>query len=270
MKMKIKDSQKISLNILKIIADNCEQLNLHYYLMYGTLIGAVRHHGFIPWDDDVDIMMPRKDHDALISYLQRTPSALHGMEIFSPITCDRYPYMITRISDPQYKINMKNEKSYGMGIFIDIYPFDGVGNNLKEALKMEHKGDLLSSLCYLSTREHFAKENTQGFLKNIIKYPAYLLSKAIGKDFFKKRLLNLSNNDFYNSKYVCCVTWASSGIKDLYEEKWFSNYVYLRFEDYKFRVPQDYDIILKHTYGDYMKLPPINKRIGHHFYEVNV
>ena len=76
MKMKVKDSQGISLNILKIVTNICEKQNLNYYLMYGTLIGAVRHHGFIPWDDDIDIMMPRKDYDVLIKFLKENPSEM--------------------------------------------------------------------------------------------------------------------------------------------------------------------------------------------------
>lgn len=270
MKMEIKDSQNISLSILKIVTDICEKLNLNYYLMYGTLIGAVRHHGFIPWDDDVDIMMPRKDHDILVNYLSQNPGELHGMELFNPDSCENYPYMITRISNPNYKIQMKNELPYGMGIFIDIYPFDGVGDKLNEALRIEHKGDILSSLCYLSTRKHFAKENTKGVIKNIIKYPAFIVSKILGKNFFQRRLFKLSNRKFYDSKYICCATWTSGGERCLYKRKWFDKYVYLNFENYKFRVPKDYDKVLKHTYGNYMKLPPINERIGHHFYTVDL
>lgn len=271
MKMKTKDSQNISLNILKIVTDVCEKMNLNYYLIYGTLIGAVRHHGFIPWDDDVDIMMPRKDHDILIKYLKKNPNELQGMELFDPASCKNYPYMITRVSDPNYKIQMENERPYGMGIFIDIYPFDGVGDDLNKALKLEHKGDALSSLYYLSTRKHFAKENTKGVVKNIIKYPAFILAKLLGRNFFKEKLFKLSSDgDFYNSKYICCVTWTSVGERCLYKREWFDEYIYMKFENYKFRVPKDYDKVLRHTYGDYMKLPPVSERRGHHFYSVNL
>lgn len=270
MKMKVKDSQGISLNILRIVTNICEKQNLNYYLMYGTLIGAVRHHGFIPWDDDIDIMMPRKDYDVLIKFLKENPSELHGMEIFNPDFCKDYPYMITRISNPNYKIEMDNEYPYGMGIFIDIYPFDGVGDKLSDALKIEHKGDILSSLCYLATRKHFSKENTKGVAKILVKFPAFILAKFLGKDFFQNRLSGLSNKNFYSSKYVCCVTWASGGKKDIYERKWFDRYTYMNFENYRFRVPLDYNNVLKHTYGDYMKLPPVKERMGHHFYNVSI
>ncbi|MCC4490572.1 LicD family protein [Limosilactobacillus reuteri] len=269
MKLDTKRSQEVSLKILKIVTDVCEKLNLNYYLMYGTLIGAVRHKGFIPWDDDIDIMMPRKDHDILVNYFFSNPTALRGLELFTPYNNKKYPYMITRISNPNFKILIQNEELYGMGVFIDIYPFDGLGNNLGEALRIEKKGDRLSSLCYLSTRKHFAKENTKGTMKNIVKFPIFLLAKIIGKNYFQRRLNKLKNYSFDNSKYVCCTIWASGGRKDIFKSEWFKNFTYAQFEDYKFRIPIDYDDVLKHVYGDYMKLPDSTKRIGHHFYVIS-
>ncbi|MDD6432617.1 MAG: LicD family protein [Lactobacillaceae bacterium] len=268
MKISLKTSQKISLEILKVVTSACEELNLNYFLMYGTLIGAVRHKGFIPWDDDVDIMMPRKDYTALIKAFSKDPSLLHGLDIFSPLTSSKYPYMITRISDPNYKIKRDNEEAYGMGIFIDIYPFDGLGNNIYKALEIQALGDGLSSLYYLSTRDKFTKDHTKGILKNTLKYPSYLVSKSIGKTTLQKSLLKLANDKFYSSKYVCCATWTAGGEKDLFKRSWFDEYIYLPFEGQNFRVPKCYDEVLKHIYGDYMKLPPKSKQIGHHYYMV--
>lgn len=271
MKLSVKKAQNISLNILKIVTDICEEKGLNYFLMYGTLIGAIRHNGFIPWDDDTDIMMPRSDYDCLINYLHDNPQELKGLKVFEYRLQEDYPYMIARISDPNYPIKMKNEKSYGMGIFIDIYPFDGVGSNLRQALKMERKGDHLSSFCYLSTRKHFAVESTKGFFKNVVKFPLFIIAKLIGKDYFQNKLSSLGNyQSYYTSKYVCCLVWASGGNKDIFQREWFNSYVYHRFEHYKFRIPSRYDAILRHIYGNYMELPPENERIGHHFYDVVV
>ena len=115
----MKDTQQIALEILHTVAQICEEQKLRYYLVYGTLIGAVRHHGFIPWDDDVDIMMPRPDHDRLMEYLDDHIGEYPHLQVFNRKTCPEYPYMITRISDDRYEIRMENEKPFGMGIFID-------------------------------------------------------------------------------------------------------------------------------------------------------
>ena len=224
----IQQTQRISLEILHTIASICEENGFRYYLIYGTLIGAVRHHGYIPWDDDVDIMMPRP-----------------------------------------YRIVMANEKPYGMGVFIDIYPFDGLGNTEEEALKYGLKGDHLSSICYQATRDHFAIETTTSPLRKMVKFPFYLFSKAIGKDRLQDKLEKLARVKPYDdNKYVGCVVWLSGGEKDIFPREWFDEYIEVPFEEYTFRIPRMYDKILKHIYGDYMKLPPENERVGHHDYQV--
>ena len=264
----IQEMQKISLEILHTIASICEKQDLRYALIYGTLIGAVRHHGYIPWDDDVDIMMPRPDYDKLLAYLKIHIKDYPHLQVFNREECPEYPYMITRISDDRYIIKMSNEKPYGMGVFIDIYPYDGLGKTKKEAVKYGLKGDHLSSLCYQATREHFAIETTTSFIKKIAKFPVYLYAKMRGKEHFQDKLAKLERvKDYDNSEYVGCVTWLSWGEKDIFLREWFDETIMMPFEKYEFRVPKNYDAVLRHEYGDYMKLPPEKDRIGHHFYK---
>ena len=265
----IQQTQRISLEILHTIASICEENGFRYYLFYGTLIGAVRHHGYIPWDDDVDIMMPRPDYDQLLNYLSKNISKFPNLKVFNHDVNPKYPYMITRISDDRYRIVMANEKPYGMGVFIDIYPFDGLGNTEEEALKYGLKGDHLSSICYQATRDHFAIETTTSPLRKMVKFPFYLFSKAIGKERLQDKLEKLARVKPYDdNKYVGCVVWLSGGEKDIFPREWFDEYIEVPFEEYTFRIPRMYDKILKHIYGDYMKLPPENERVGHHDYQV--
>ena len=262
----IKQIQEVSLEILHKVADLCEKLNLRYYLIYGTLIGAVRHHGFIPWDDDVDIMMPRSDYDRFLEYLRS--NKLEHLSVFNHDSNSDYPYMITRISDDRYYIETENEDSVGMGLFIDIYPYDGLGNTKREALTYGFKGDLLSSLCFQSTRKYFTTANTSSVIKKVLKLPLYWVSKIIGKDRIMKKIESLQGKyDYENSKYIGCFVWLTGGDKDIFEREWFDEYEMCRFEHYSFRIPKQYDKVLRHTYGDYMKLPPEDERIGHHYYK---
>lgn len=265
----IKETQKISLEILHLVAEICEKQNLRYSLIYGTLIGAIRHKGFIPWDDDIDIMMPRPDYEKLLQYFKENINNYPHLRIFNRSECSEYPYMITRISDNRYYIEMANERPYGMGVFIDIYPYDGLGNTKKEAVKYGLKGDRLSSLCYQATRKHFAMETTSSFFRKIIKFPVYLYAKLRGKDYFQDKLEKLANvKEYDKSNYVGCVIWLSWGEKDIFPKKWFDETVFTSFDKYKFRVPREYDKILRQEYGDCTKLPPEKDRIGHHFYKV--
>lgn len=267
--LNIQESQSVSLEILKIIADICEANEYRYFLMYGTLIGAIRHDGCIPWDDDIDIMMPRPDYSKLLDYLSDHISDYKHLKVFNPDTCAEYPYMITRVSDIRYKVIMENEKDYGMGAFIDIYPFDGLGNTQREALKFGLKGDRISSLCYQSTRLRCATEVTTSFFRKLIKLPVFLFSKACGKNIFQRKLKKLEGVKQYDQyTYVGCIVWLSGGIKDIFKREWFEEYEKHKFESYEFRIPKQYDQVLRHTYNDYMKLPPEKDRIGHHFYHI--
>ncbi len=265
----MQQTQEISLEILHTVAGICEDLGLRYALIYGTLIGAVRHKDYIPWDDDVDIMMPRPDYDKLLAYLAEHIGEYPHLQVFNRDTCPAYPYMITRISDDRYEIIMENEKPYGMGVFIDIYPYDGLGSTKEEALKFGLKGDRLSSLCYQASRDHFAMETTTSAVRKLLKFPVYLAAKLIGKDFFQKKLSKLARvKDYDTSEYVGCVIWLSWGEKDIFPRAWFDETILMPFGKYEFRVPKCYDQVLRHEYGDYMQLPPEKDRIGHHFYTV--
>lgn len=266
--LSIKEMQNISLEILHTVAEICEKQNFRYALIYGTLIGAVRHHGYIPWDDDVDIMMPRPDYDRFLAYMKEHIREYPNLKVFNREECPEYPYMITRISDDRYVIKMANEKPYGMGVFIDIYPYDGLGRTKKEAVKYGLKGDRLSSLCYQATREHFAIETTTSFVRKIIKFPVYMYAKIRGKDHYQNKLEKLAGKkDYDSSKYVGCVIWLSWGEKDIFPREWFDKTVMMKFDQYEFRVPAEYDKVLRHEYGDYMKLPPKKDRIGHHYFK---
>ncbi|WP_338146883.1 LicD family protein [Ligilactobacillus agilis] len=265
----IKETQRISLELLNVVANVCEEQHLRYALIYGTLIGAVRHQGYIPWDDDIDIMMPRPDYEKLLQYLKENIAVYPHLQVFNPDECADYPYMITRISDNRYVIDVDNEEPYGMGVFIDVYPYDGLGNSKKEALKFGLKGDRLSSLCYQATRRRFAIETTTSNVRKILKYPVYLYAKLRGKEVFQRKLAKLAGiKEYDESNYVGCAVWLSWGEKDIFPRKWFEETMLVNFDKYKFRIPKEYDALLRYEYGDYMKLPPKKERVGHHNYKV--
>ena len=267
--LSVKESQDISLEILKVIADICDKNSLRYSLIYGTLLGAIRHNGFIPWDDDVDIMMPRPDYEKLLKYFKVHISDYDHLRVFNREECKEYPYILTRVSDDRYFIDMQNEKPYGMGVFVDIYPYDGLGNEKNSAIKLALKGDHLSSMVYQSTRDHFALETTTSLFRKLIKFPVYLVAKLIGKDFFQDRLEKLAGIIKYDeSIFVGPLVWLKGGEEDVFPKEWFDELIDHSYGKYSFKIPAQYDLVLKHIYGDYMKLPPKEDQVGHHFYKV--
>ena len=110
--LSLQEIQKGSLEILRIVAKICDKQGLIYYLAYGTLIGAIRHKGFIPWDDDIDIWMPRNDYKKFIEYFIKHKDELKPYELFSVYNNVDYPYEISRISDNRYVLDVDNEAPY--------------------------------------------------------------------------------------------------------------------------------------------------------------
>lgn len=266
-KLSLAEIQSASFHVLEIISQICEKENLRYYLAYGTLLGAVRHEGFIPWDDDVDIMMPQPDYERFLTYFMQHAEDLNPYRLMNDNTTENYPYLISRICDTRYTLNVINEKPYGIGVFVDIYPLYGIGNDMGEARKIIDKGKNLSSLIFLSTRKHFHKGNTKTFLKVVIKIPAFFYAKIKGKKFFSEKSWALINKYNYDdSRYVGCIIWPTYRYRDIYERDVFEKHVYAKFEGGEFRIPGKFKSILSQIYGDYMKLPPKSEQVAHHLY----
>lgn len=265
----MQEVQKNSLEILKKIDEICKDLNLKYSLTYGTLLGAIRHKGFIPWDDDVDIMMPRKDYDIIINYFIEHKEELKPLEVINSQTNPKCPYAISRISDSRYKLDVDNEDDYGLGLFVDIYPIDGVGNSINEYRQIKNKSSIYASLCFVSTRNKVKRENTRSNIKMLIKYPAFIIARILGKEYFLKHLYKIASTCNYdNSQYIGCIVWGSDeGLKDIFPKTWFDEIVEVEFENTNFYAIKEHDKLLKQFYGDYMKIPPVEERIAHHYYD---
>lgn len=129
----LRQMQEGALNILKKLDGICREQGLRYFLFYGTLIGAIRHKGFIPWDDDLDVAMPRPDFDKLVAYCRRHRQELQPMQLMTVDDNPRYVYPIARFSDTRYRVKYQGIRDYGLGLFVDIYPLDGCGDTEEEA-----------------------------------------------------------------------------------------------------------------------------------------
>lgn len=263
----MKDIQAVSLEILKKVADICELEGLRYNIAWGTLIGAVRHQGYIPWDDDVDILMPRPDYEKLKAYFKAHEKDVSPLTLFDEETPD-YPYMAARVCNNEYIIDTDNEKPCGMGIFIDIYLLDGTGDTYDEAWNYSSKTCKYPRLIFLSTRMHLVLWTTKGVLRKLSKIFVFIYAKLLGEKYFKNKLMNLIDKDSYNQKqYVGCVSWCERPKYCIIKKSDFEDTIDLQFEKYTFKGPREYDKYLRMWYGDYMQLPPEKERIYHHLYK---
>lgn len=265
-KLTLREAQLESYKVLKKIIDICNKNKWKYFLMYGSLIGAVRHKGIIPWDDDIDIMMPRPDYEKFKKYFIDNAEKLKPLKLFDKDLVSDYPHMIMRISNQEYHLVFDNEKDYGIGVFVDVYPLDGVGNNYDEAKKLLNRTKRLASLCFLTSRKSFGVDNTKSKLKIIIKFPAYIWAKLMGNNHYYKKLNRISKKySFDSSKFVACAVWPES-VKLISEKEILETYE-TEFEDSKAAIPKEYDKLLTILYGDYMTPPSEKGKKTNHTYD---
>ena len=261
----LKEHQEIMLKMMIEFDKYCNHNGLRYFIAYGTLLGAVRHKGFIPWDDDVDIVMPRPDYERLLL----SNSISKDTEIVSYRNPHNYyhPFSASVITDKNTIMKEKLvKKQTGKGIFCDIFPLDGLPEN--SLIKKYHliKLRILQTLIGCAGLIDPKVSGLKSFLKVII---GKIMSTKNIRDYIEINDKIAQSYGYDNSSNVVhSVTLFNHPERFLASKEEYGDYVLLEFEGYKFRAPVGYKTILKRAYGDYMKLPPENERLGHHGIEI--
>lgn len=263
--LSVREVQLGELEVLKKLAAICEEQKLRYFIFYGTLIGAARHKGFIPWDDDIDIVMPRPDYERLLEYLLSHEKELEPFKLMSYRNNDDYIYPISRFCDTRYMIEYDGATDYGLGLFVDIYPFDGCGNTDSEVKEITKENNRMIDCAFQVGQKKFTASNT-AFWRTPFKFAMYVYSKLLGKQRIMKRIeKNSMSHSFEKDTFCNCTVWDH--VDYYFRRDMFDGFTYLPFEDAQFRVPENYDEVLRTCYGDYMQLPPEEDRVGHHYYK---
>ncbi len=259
-----------TLDVMDFIHDFCERNNIKYVLGYGTLLGAVRHKGFIPWDDDFDIQMSRHDFDKFCELFEKEEGGYY--KLICRAKDEKYTYAIPRVFDDRfiYEPTFERHKKItgsNMGVFIDVYPFDNFGNDNLCAHKLVRKIKRMNFLYSV----YVNKLGGGNFIRSIVRLIVhYLLRFAYGSHYNKKidkricKIINDSTSD--SDKYVGQVSWEVG--ERQFDKEWFAERLLAQFEDRMYWIPKDFDQILRKSYGDYMTLPPENQRVAYHGYNI--
>ena len=261
--LSIDEIKKIQLDILCSVDLFCNERGLRYSLAYGTLIGAVRHNGYIPWDDDIDIMMPRNDYDVFVSSFN---GVIDNLCVMAPeLNWDYYaPY--ANVYDKRTLLIEKNNSHRGfeIGVKIDIFPMDDVIEEYQEYVKCYNKSKLYNRQLF-AKRINLKKIIKIDFKQGIIMLIEKVVSCVLSYHKLQKKIKALTNKS-EESKYVDNIVFPVYKLTRIRKEI-LTNYIKLMFENHEFMAIEKYDIYLKTIYGDYMALPPEEKRVPHHHFK---
>ena len=264
-KLDINQIKKIELDILIAFADFCEENKLKYYLAYGTLLGAVRHKGFIPWDDDIDVLMPRPDYNRFIELTGYNPIK-QNLETRLYRNCKNpniYPF--AKIIDTNTLVYEKGKSRKNIsGIWIDIFPLDGCPDSSEETRVQFEKYLKIRNWQDLATTNPFYID--QNIIKKMLKFIFFApAAKLYGCKRICKKIDELAQSYSYDkSQLVADFTWGDS-LDAILKKEDLEPALHLEFEGKLFNAPKRYDQYLTNLYGDYMTLPPENERIPHGF-----
>lgn len=257
---------QVQLEMMDEIERVCKKNNLRYYISYGCLLGAIRHKGYIPWDDDLDICMPREDYDRFREIANEQFEK--GCYLYNNVDYNDCWFSLMKVMKKDtvfvrhpYRFGEED----GQRVFIDVWPLDNVcGPEEKTVKRLKKRKSILTRLLRLKI-----KARTNGELSNKQKVRAVLLKLVSEKTLIKLREKNVTRWKDKETDY-----WLSGGIynyiKETMPKDWYEPAVELEFEGHMYKFPGQWDKVLQHFYGNYMALPPKNKRFTHAPFKVRL
>ena len=250
--------KEIELKILENIHSICQNKKINYYLCGGTLLGAIRHNGYIPWDDDIDIFMFRDDYDRFINYMKSQNK--YKNLIVKDSEDEEYYYPFAKIVD-NTTVAIQEDNNTKQGIWVDVFPLNYLPDDITKSKKIIKKWYVYRSLIISMTANlSYVKKDKKFLLKLFLR----MYSKFAGKKRIQRKYDKILNeyHNYSDSKYVACV-WPTYGIKEILSIEKIKPKKLYKFENKKFYGPKDYDYYLKKIYGNYAVLPSESKRKCH-------
>lgn len=255
----IEELKRIQLDIMQAIHDYCQQNQLRYSLAYGTLIGAIRHKGFIPWDDDIDIMMPRKDFAQLVRNFSHPYYKLYDYRQDADFV---YPY--AKVADTRTML-IENTNAKNIGINIDVFPVDNMFDSPEQCTAF------LSEIRKI--KKKFRMKLLRPSKKNVWwKRIAIQLSKLLVmgqtlRGITQEQLQKVSTLNNNKSRFVSvvnCNDCSDGYLHSFWRRELFDEYITVKFEDRQFQIISGYDELLRNLFGDYMTPPPAAQQTSPH------
>lgn len=261
-------NKKVLLDILIYFDTLCRKYNINYSLGYGTLLGAARHSGFIPWDDDIDVIMPQNDYLRFINlpeFCEQTSNSRYQLHCskYEKVFDELYAYPFAKLEDSYTEAVFLRTKDSG-GAYIDIFPVTGLPNEKNDRKQHFQKTMDLQLKINIAVRRDADKSITPLlFLKNV-RRAAYRLNLARFRSEAERLVFS---HEFEESDFVAVSVW-NYGEREILPKSIFNEYCELSFEGFKFFCVKEYTQVLTKIYGDWEKLPPKDAQVAHHEYNL--
>lgn len=255
----IKDTE---VELLKKFHSFCAENHIRYFISHGTLLGAIRYKAFIPWDDDLDVLVPREDYDRLLKLYP--DSERYRLFAFEKDPNYRYPFaklcdMTTRKIEPGY------DNGVELGVDIDVFPLDHWDDDLEKARQeVKRQGRNMAALGLSKLVKPDSLHPAKRFAKGIL----MSLCKLRGSAHYIRKIRSEAHKpEQKGSRYMGGKSWCVYGQRDIMPAEIFAEAVELEFEGQMFPAPVGYDAFLTSLYGDYLPEPPVEKRKTHHSFK---
>jgi lipopolysaccharide cholinephosphotransferase len=254
----ISEMRARQLRILDTVIEHCHERNLTVYLCAGTLLGAIRHSGYIPWDDDIDIMLPRAAYEQLCATFAATGSD-KGLSLRSLQTHDDYPLPFAKVCDDSTVLDVESDVVRNIGVYIDVFPIDG-WLPAGRSRRVQRAG--LTTLQKMFKVKHLAMQRSRGWYKQGTLAAAKALLAVLPARVIARAMTWVARRGDYS---LCddggVIVW---GYRETIPRSSYGEPETVSFEGRQMPAPHDADDVLRRIYGRYMELPPEHQRVTHH------
>lgn len=263
-KLTLQEIQKVQISILEQVDRFCKKNKITYFLTGGTLLGAVRHQGFIPWDDDIDIAMPRPDYHRFIALGAKGIGKNYRVVSFEQSSFHTRLYI--KVINPDYLCIEQYYTTSEQTFFgIDVFPVDGIPSNPMEFCRYFYKIRFLRK-AFIFSQSRLGTGST--IIRRLLKYIPVLICNRIGGEYFYKKIYETLKSYPYTKSDYAGIIIGYYGKKEICHRSAYDNLIALKFENKEYPVLRNYKQYLTRLYGNYQLVPKEDHRMRHHSFEV--
>ena len=265
--LQLKGVQRIQLAMLKEFIRICEKYHLRYFLLGGSALGAVRHSGFVPWDDDIDVGMPRADYEKFLAVAQAELGENHFLQTYA--TDKNYPMNFAKIRNSATAFIQQNVAHINMnhGIFIDIFPLDGVPG--QKASQKICSSIVKVFVCAILKKLNIKIYGSWTTFKSVTGWVIIvLLSILIPLEVLRRVVDAFVKINKYDDCSMIVNWYGAYGLKEIIPKSYLDEGRSVLFENVSVAIPKNHDVYLRHLYGDYMTPPSVENRASHHCVDI--